>query len=337
MRILIYSRAFYPMIGGLENVAESLAAEFTALGHDVCVACQVADKGDRVFPYRVVRKPGAVALIRLVRWSDVVVHMNVTLRAVFPFLLIRRPWVVSHQGSYWNSEQALTWQGRLKYLLSRFACNIACSTAVASHHSAPCVVVPNPYDDSIFKLMPELPRTRDLIFVGRLVSDKGANMLVEAVTRLHAQGIRPTLTITGSGPEELALKKMVHDHGLDEHVNFTGSLRGAELVAMMNRHRIMVVPSIWDEPFGIVALEGIACGCVIIGSSGGGLPEAIGPCGLTFPNQDGEALAASIIALLRDPSRIHELRAHANEHLLKHHKTTVAKRYLDEIRRSLGQ
>lgn len=334
MRILIYSTAFYPMIGGLENVVESLAGEFAALGHDVCVACQVEDMGGRLFPYRVVRRPSALALMRLVRWSEVVLHVNVNLRALFPFLLIHRPWIVSHQGPYWDFLHAMTWQARLKYFLSRFARNIACSAAVAAHHSASCVVVPNPYDDTIFKPMPEVPRTQDLIFVGRLVSDKGADMMVEAAARLHAQGIRPTLTIIGGGPEEMSLRKQVHEKGLDAHVIFTGPLRGAELAAMMNAHRIMVVPSKWDEPFGIVALEGIACGCVVVGSEGGGLKDAIGLCGLTFPNGDIAGLEQKLKAVLTGSTEVRAMLAARDEHLSRHTKRAVAAAYLHVIARA---
>ena len=59
----------------------------------------------------------------------------------------------------------------------------------------------------------------------------------------------------------------------------------------MNRHRVMVVPSIWEEPFGIVALEGLACGCEVVIARSGGLPEATGPFGVTFKRGDPVDLA----------------------------------------------
>ena len=59
--------------------------------------------------------------------------------------------------------------------------------------------------------------------------------------------------------------------GLERQVEFTGVLQGETLVRTLNAHRIMVVPSRTPEPFGVVALEGIACGCVVVGSEGGGL------------------------------------------------------------------
>ena len=90
----------------------------------------------------------------------------------------------------------------------------------------------------------------------------------------------------------------------------------------------MVVPSRWQEPFGIVALEGIACGCVLVGSEGGGLKDAIGPCGMTFPNGSVDHLTQVLANLLSSPDQLQQYRKKANEHLLRHHPTEVAKAYL---------
>jgi glycogen(starch) synthase len=115
-------------------------------------------------------------------------------------------------------------------------------------------------------------------------------------------------------------------------VRFTGAKSQREVAERLRCHKILVIPSLWNEPFGVVALEGIACGCVIVGSNGGGLPEAIGPCGLTFPNGDAGALAQKIEQLLFDDKLAAELRAHADEHLAKHHPKRVANQYLQIIR-----
>jgi len=96
------------------------------------------------------------------------------------------------------------------------------------------------------------------------------------------------------------------------------------------------VPSRYQEPFGIVALEGIACGCVVVGSEGGGLREAIGPCGLTFPNGDASALARCLAQLLRDDESVRALRRPAAQHLLRFRRAKVAGEYL-RLMRSLSQ
>ena len=111
-----------------------------------------------------------------------------------------------------------------------------------------------------------------------------------------------------------------------------GQESGPELAALLNRHHILVVPSRWPEPFGIVALEGIACGCVVVGSADGGLKDAIGPCGVTFQNGDHRALAGQLKDLLLHPEKIALLRAEYSSHTSKFRSDAVASAYLELIK-----
>jgi glycosyltransferase involved in cell wall biosynthesis len=175
--------------------------------------------------------------------------------------------------------------------------------------------------------MPEVRRDRELVFLGRLVSDKGCDVLIDALSILLARDLTPSLTIIGSGPAQETLKEQVKHLGLSGQVSFVGPLSGEPLVRLLNQHQIMVVPSRWDEPFGIVALEGIACGCFVIGSAGGGLREAIGECGVTFPNRNASALAELLHCTLT--SRSTRLR-NGNEidmHLQRHRSHVIASSY----------
>jgi glycosyltransferase involved in cell wall biosynthesis len=125
------------------------------------------------------------------------------------------------------------------------------------------------------------------------------------------------------------VENKVRDLKLAATVEFVGSQIGAQLAETLNRHRILVVPSRWPEPFGIVALEAIACGCVVVGSDQGGLPEAIGGCGITFPNNDARALAQSLTAVIKDSAWRETLLSHADSHLAKFDKSRVAQTYLE--------
>src|SRR5205807_8977915 len=162
---------------------------------------------------------------------------------------------------------------------------------------------------------------------------KGADLLLQAMKLLHQDDLRPNLTIVGSGPEERNLQHLSRDLGLDRQVTFAGTRTGEELAKLLNQHRILVVPSKWPEPFGIVALEGIACGCVVVGSADGGLKEAIGPCGVTFENGNVRALTEQLKRLLNDPETQANLHQHAAEHLAKFQSDTVAAAYLRLMRK----
>ena len=139
----------------------------------------------------------------------------------------------------------------------------------------------------------------------------------------------------GDGPELENLQRQAASLGITDQVTFAGTLTEEPLVRTLNRHRIMVVPSRLAEPFGVVALEGIACGCALIGSARGGLPDAIGPCGLFFPNHDASALASRLRLLLDDEALCERLRAEAPAHLARHSAESIATRYLEVFDRAL--
>jgi glycosyltransferase involved in cell wall biosynthesis len=161
-----------------------------------------------------------------------------------------------------------------------------------------------------------------------LVSEKGIDVLLKALAKLRAHGFSPKLTIVGAGPESTAMKQMAEALELNNQVIFAGLKRDEELVTLLRKHKVLVIPSKYDEPFGVVALEGIACGCVVVGSAGGGLPEAIGPCGITVPNGDPSALAQALEQLLLNPNERKRLLFRAPKHLARFHPTTIAETYL---------
>jgi glycogen(starch) synthase len=319
MRILVYSRAFLPHVGGLELSVANLCEGLVERGHEVIVATTTPAERPASSSFRIVRKPGPVQLLRLVIWCDLYHQANVSLRGVWPLLLVRRPWVVSHHSWYRRPNGRIGWQDRLKRYLLRFAAgSVAVSRAIADDLRTPCDVIENSFDDKVFRRLPGVERSRDLVFVGRLVSDKGVDVLLDALEILPSQGTTPDLTVVGEGPERMRLEAQAHRAGLDEQVRFLGTVAGEDLVRVLNQHRILVVPSRYNEPFGIVALEGIACGCVVVGSEGGGLPEAIGRCGRTFPNGDAAALAKVLAGLLADSGLLAPYLRAAEGHLAKH-------------------
>lgn len=329
MKVLHYSPAFLPHVGGLEVLVADVSARIQEAGHEVTVVTRTPGERPDDFPFRVVRRPTARELLRWTRWCDVFVQANVSLRGLWPLLLVRRPWVVSHHSWYCQSDGRIAWQDRLKRWLLRFAsASIAVSQAVAADLATPSIVIPNPYRDRLFRRLPSIERTGDLLFVGRLVSDKGVDVLLDALGQLAGDGFTPRLTVVGDGPERPRLAGRVHLLGIADRVEFLGTRTGEELVEILNRHRILVVPSRYQEPFGIVALEGIACGCLVVGSEGGGLREAIGPCGLTFRNGDARDLARVLAPLLRDPAAGLDLLAQAPAHLAAHASDRIGREYV---------
>jgi glycogen synthase len=339
VKILIWAPAFPPSLGGTQQVTLMLAREWAALGHEVRVLTATPAAGPDRYPFRVVRRPGAPALLRAYLWCDVYHQAGLSLRGAWPLLLARRPCVVTYH--MWLAPPGpLRWRDRLKVAVGRRTTGFAISRAMAAHLPFPTRVMPNPYDDEVFRPIPGVPRDRDLVFAGRLVEHKGVGVLLDALALLRGAGRHPSLTVVGDGPDAPALRARAERLGLGAQVSFAGEQAPAAVARELNRHRVLVVPSLWPEPFGIVALEGIACGCVAVGSESGGLAEAVGPCGVTVPNGDAPALAAALAELLGDEERMARHRAAAPAHLARHRRRAVAEAYLramDEAMRAGGR
>lgn len=331
MNILIASHAFSPSIGGIETVSLQLAKEFIQLGHEVRVVTQtLAGSVTDNEGLAVLRRPDAPALVEALKWCSVFWQNNLGIRTLWPLAFIKRPVVITHAGSYCQEPSGASIKLRLKHALVNQLPSVAISNYVAGCFKTQSFVIPNPYDCDLFKVTtPDSQRSHELVFLGRLANEKGADILLRALGLLSETGVRPTLSIIGSGPEHAPLQALRDELGLKNQVRFEGPMRGAALVDALNKHKIMVLPTRSNEAFGVAALEGIACGCVVVGSSGGGLPDTIGPCGVTFPNEDSHALASAIANLLADKQKIQNMRKQAGQHLAKFHPRKVAESYLE--------
>lgn len=338
MRILVHSPAFLPSLGGIETQTDLLARALVAGGDEVLIVTRTAGEDPEGAGYRVMRAPNPSAFLRATAWADVVLHQNLSLRGLWPLLFVSRPLVVAHHSWYRRPDGRIAWQDHLKRRrVARAAGSISVSAAIAGDLGSESVVIGNAYDTDLFSPTRHGERDGDLLFVGRLVSDKGLELLIEALGELAGEGVRPGLTIVGEGPERARCERVAAELALADRVRFRGALAGAELAAVYRRHRILVVPSRYREPFGVVALEGIACGCAVVASSGGGLADAVGPCGRLFPNGDVAALAAELRRLLEDESELERCRSGAAEHLAAHRPERVAARYREVLAAAAGR
>ena len=335
MRILLLSHKFYPNIGGIESISEMLAVEFIEAGHQVRVVTWSLDETKKKFSFQVVRKPNVYELIKQYLWADVVFENNPCLRLIWPNFIISKPRIIGLQTWIARVDGQISIIDRLKrqnLIISKQV--IACSESIRKKNWKNAIVIGNPYKLTQFEVKSEVRRIFDFVFLGRLVSDKGADILIKAFADLN-NGIpcerQYTLSIIGDGEEKQKLIKMVSELKMDKKVHFTGSLIGEELVKKLNEHKYIVVPSVWEEPFGIVALEGMACGCLPIVSDGGGLPDAVGKAGVTFRSGDVDNLVTVIRNLINNPLYESDLRNKSAEHLTVHSSTVVARKYLDII------
>lgn len=298
MKILFFSPFFYPKTGGLETVALYMAKGLHELGHDVQLINYTnlnAEKELNV-QFCIIRNPSSFTFLKHFLRCDVFIHHNVSLKGIWPLLLFpKKKWMVLHHLTYYNHDK-ITLLENIKRQLSRFSFNVSCSKYVNNTLPKKGKVIYNAYDDKIFNdlQIPRIPHS--IVFVGRLVSDKGCDLLIDALELITSKQAfnNVKLSIIGDGPERINLTKAITEKNLEETVSFKGILTGEALAAEINRHEIMVIPSRWKEPFGIVALEGIACGCVPIYTDEGGLIEACGIIGKSFRRNDLKNLVTNI-------------------------------------------
>ncbi|MCD0486862.1 glycosyltransferase family 4 protein [Pedobacter sp. MC2016-14] len=339
MRILFITNFFYPYIGGIEVNSEILANGFHREGHEVKLITWTAEIGDSKFDYPVIRQPNLSTLVKAHKWADVVYENNPCLKLSWPAFIFGKTSVVALRTWVSRLDGTSGWQDKLKLLwLKRAAKVIAVSKVIRDECWPEAIVIGNPYREKIFRVIPECSRTKDFVFLGRLVSDKGADLAIKALRDLNAWGSSGkfsqsefSLTIIGDGDELTSLKELVNELGLAHSVVFAGALRGEEMVKLLNEHKYLLVPSMWKEPFGNVALEGMACGCLPIVADGGGLPDAVGDAGVVFERGNLDALVLAIKKLLNDPDRESLIRSNAASHLEQHHPDVIIKRYLSVI------
>jgi glycosyltransferase involved in cell wall biosynthesis len=141
-----------------------------------------------------------------------------------------------------------------------------------------------------------------LVFAGQLLEHKGLAVLLRALRHCRA---KHRLVVIGDEATEYAAncKRLAAKLGVLEQTQFLGRKKNEEMLELLARSgHVLVVPSLWDEPFSIVVLEGMGLGLPVIASDTGGTAEAVtdGETGFLFPRGDAKALAAVINRLEAD-------------------------------------
>lgn len=166
-------------------------------------------------------------------------------------------------------------------------------------------------------------------FMGRLVSEKGVKDLILAFSEVISTNLAPdaTLKIIGDGPERGKLEALCQELAVAERVRFTGSMSGADLKEEVRSAGIFVLPSAWEEPMGIVAVELMAAGKPLIVSEVGGLAECCADSCLTFRNRDHNELAKVMLRLAGSFQLQEKLLRGGLERVKEFDKLLIARKY----------
>ena len=168
---------------------------------------------------------------------------------------------------------------------------------------------------SEFDPVPAAEDATDVVYVGEFREIKGADLLIQAVARLRADGKPVTLTLASDGEETEALKALVSRLNLGDAVRFIGHVRAR---FGFSKGRLLVVPSRGDSmPY--VVIEAAAAGIPMVAASVGGIPEILGPhtSGLFVANSVG-AMADAIEMALADMDATRERARNLRERIFVH-------------------
>jgi glycosyltransferase involved in cell wall biosynthesis len=191
----------------------------------------------------------------------------------------------------------------------------------------PVAVAPMPVDDLAFSPgSGDRPRD-ELLFVGRLDRQKGAEVALRALAALTGPAAGLPLRVVGSGPEEPRLRRLAGELGVAGRVRWDGQLPQAELAGRYRRAAALVVPG-RDEGLGLVAVEGQLSGAPVVAAASGGLLDVVadGRTGRTFPPGRPDALARTLEAVLADPAAAARMATAARDHAAARFGTAAAAR-----------
>jgi glycosyltransferase involved in cell wall biosynthesis len=202
-----------------------------------------------------------------------------------------------------SSPAAYRQAGRGLEGLRRADLAVSYSTAVDRHLSANGVtrrkVIPLFTTMTAVKSSGHATRRR-VVFAGRVVAAKGVAVLIRAARAVDAEFV-----ICGDGLGLEAMQRLARRLGVDDRVCFKGWLAGAELAGELADASLVVLPSVWPEPFGLVGIEAFAAGRPVVASATGGVGDWLedGVGGLCVRPGDPRELARALNELLADPAR----------------------------------
>ena len=181
----------------------------------------------------------------------------------------------------------------------------------------------------------EAQETLNIGFLGRLVPEKGLDILFTAVSQLKQQDLSCQVTICGSGKSEAELRQSVAQQQIGDRVIWRGAVRHEAAPVELGKFDVLVLPSrtvaTWKEQFGHVIIEAMAMGIPVIGSTCGEIPHVIDRDDLVFPEGNPVALAEILKRVICDRNWREEMGNYGIERVDKYYShERIARRLIEQ-------
>ncbi|MEM1515477.1 MAG: glycosyltransferase family 4 protein [Candidatus Bathyarchaeia archaeon] len=183
------------------------------------------------------------------------------------------------------------------------------------------------------------PSEKIVLFIGRLAPQKGVKYLIMAAPKIFECHPEARIVIVGNGWIKDYLCNLAHSTGYSHKILFLGFLSDQDLIKLTLSSDVLVIPSVY-EPFGIVALEGMAAGIPVVASNVGGLAEIIehDRTGFLAYRENPDSIAWGVNKILSDPGYAHWLVQNAKRKVYEMYSwEAVARRTIEVYERTFGE
>lgn len=268
------------LYGGIERIVDMLVRGLVRGGHDVTLFAHP----DSNVPCRLEPYPGR----RSQYWADLlcnmwhvsskvlrqrydIVHSFARLAYLLPILPVRIPKLMSYQRAI--TPRRPDWAQRLARETLHFS---GCSRHIISRYEGQSNwhVVYNGVPTTTYLFQAKVREDAPLMFLGRLEDYKGAHLAIEVALRSGR-----SLVIAGQVPDGAKHRTYFQDkiapHIDGKMIRYAGPVDDDQKNALLGGAAALVMPILWDEPFGIVMAEALACGTPVIGFNRGSVPEVV--------------------------------------------------------------
>ncbi|MBI1883172.1 MAG: glycosyltransferase [Chlamydiae bacterium] len=274
-------------------------------GHDVTLFAHAQSQVPcRLFPYPCVEKNGKADVIqnmwyvssKILKESYDLIHSFGRLAYLLPLLPSRLPKLMSYQRTI--TKRSIVWAERLARGTIHFS---GCSRFMIEPYSTSMNwhVVYNGVPIHKYQFFGKVSHDAPLVFLGRIEKIKGPHLAIKV-----AQKSGRRLIIAGNIPEDIKHKtyfqEQIEPHIDGKTIHYIGSVDDSQKNALLGNAVALLMPILWEEPFGIVMAEALACGTPVIGFKRGAVPEVV-------QNEVNGFLCESVEEMIHMAKRIDEI------------------------------
>lgn len=266
------------LYGGIERIIDMLIEGYINLGHQVSLFAHPASVTKaKLYPYKGKTSTNKIDIIKntllinriLFNEKFDVVHSFGRLLYLFPNLPFSIPKLMSYQREPTIDQIKKVMLLARKNTMTFTGCSNYISNQILPY--APAYAIYNGVDISKYEFQATVAEDAPLIFLGRIEPTKGTHVAIEVAKKSNKK-----LIIAGNIPKEFEsyFEKEIKPH-LNEQIKYIGSVNDVEKNELMGIGLAFLMPILWNEPFGIVMAEAMACGTPVIGFSRGSVPEVV--------------------------------------------------------------